>query len=117
MNILTKLTLRFSAIVASILTLFSIAIFIFSARFRSGEFYDRLESRAMTTARLLVTVQEVDKALLRIIDRNSIPALPQEQILIFDNENELDYSSVESPNATYPPELLERVRREEKNLL
>ncbi|MCF8245029.1 MAG: HAMP domain-containing protein [Saprospiraceae bacterium] len=116
MNILTKLTLRFSAIVASILTLFSVAVFVFSASFRSGEFYDRLESRAMTTARLLVTVQEVDKALLRIIDQNSIPALPEEQVLIFDKNNELDYSSVESTNKSYPPELLERVRREERIL-
>lgn len=114
MNILTKLTLRFSAIVASILTMFSVAIFVFSASFRSGEFYDRLESRAMTTARLLVTVQEVDKVLLRIIDKNSIPALPQEQILLFDKNNELDYSSVEKPDMTYSPEILERVRKEGK---
>ncbi len=115
MNILAKLTLHFSAIVASILTLFVVAVFVFSARFRSVEFYDRLESRATTTARLLVMVQEVDKALLRIIDKNSIPALPEEQVLIFDNKNELDYSSVENPITTYyTPEILERVRREGK---
>ncbi|MBI1226002.1 MAG: HAMP domain-containing protein [Bacteroidetes bacterium] len=114
MNILAKLTLRFSAIVASILTLFSVAVFVFSARFRSGEFYDRLESRATTTARLLVTVQEVDKALLRIIDQNSIPALPEEQVLIFDKNNEIDYSSVESPTITYEPDFIEKVRREGK---
>jgi len=114
MNILTKLTLRFSIIVASILAFFSIAVFVFSARFRVSEFYDRLESRATTTARLLVTVQEVDKALLRIIDKNSIPALPDEQVLIFDQGNELDYSSVENPNIAYSPELLDRVRRKGK---
>lgn len=115
MNILAKLTLRFSAIVASILMLFVVAVFVFSARFRSVEFYDRLESRATTTARLLVTVQEVDKALLKIIDKNSIPVLPEEQVLIFDKNNELDYSSVENPNTTfYTPEILEKVRREGK---
>jgi len=111
MNILTKLTLRFSIIVASILAFFSIAVFVFSARFRVSEFYDRLESRATTTARLLVTVQEVDKDLLRIIDKNSIPALPQEQVLIFDQGNELDYSSVENPTILYSPELLDQVRK------
>lgn len=114
MNILAKLTLRFSIITASILVLFSASIFVFSAMFRSAEFYDRLESRAITTARLLVTVQEVDKELLRIIDKNSLPALPEEQVLVFDKNNELDYSSVENPTMDYTPEFLDRVRREGK---
>lgn len=114
MNILAKLTLRFSVITASILVLFSIAIYVFSARFRSAEFYERLEGRATTTARLLVTVQEVDKTLLRIIDKNSLPALPEEQVLVFDKNNELDYSSVEEPRLDYRPDLLDRIRREGK---
>lgn len=114
MNILTKLTLRFSVITASILVLFSISVYVFSARFRSAEFYERLESRATTTARLLVTVQEVDKALLRIIDKNSLPALPDEQVLVFDKNNELDYSSVEEPRMTYSADLINKIRQEGK---
>lgn len=111
MNVQTKLTLRFSIIVASILVFFSVAVYVFSARFRSAEFYERLETRATTTSRLLISVQEVDKALLRIIDQNSI-ALPQEQILVFDKNNQLDYSSVEDPDIKYSNALLDRIRRE-----
>jgi len=114
MNILTKLTLRFTIITASILVVFSLSIFVFSARFRTAEFYDRLESRATTTARLLVTVQEVDKSLLRIIDKNSLPALPQEQVLVFDEKDELYYSSIENPSISYTPAFLDKVRREGK---
>ena len=71
MNIRTKLTLRFTAIVATILAAFSLAVYFMSANYRREEFFNRLESRAITTARLYVTVQEVDVALLRIIDQNS----------------------------------------------
>ena len=112
MNILTKLTLRFSVIVASILVLFSITIYTLSGTYRKEEFHDRLENRALTTARLLLTVEEVDKDLLRIIDKNSVPALPQEEILVFDKDDSLAYSSVDDPMQHYPPSLLERIRRE-----
>jgi signal transduction histidine kinase len=112
MNILTKLTLRFSVIVASILVLFSITVYTLSSTYRTEEFYERLENRALTTAKLLLTVEEVDKDLLRIIDKNSVPALPQEEILVFDKNDSLGYSSVDEPTQYYPPSLLERIRRE-----
>ncbi len=112
MNILTKLTLRFSVIVASILVLFSITVYTLSSTYRQEEFYDRLENRALTTARLLLKVEEVDKYLLRIIDKNSMPALPQEEILVFDRDDILAYSSVDQPTQSYSPGLLERVRAE-----
>ena len=110
MNILTKLTLWFTAIVASILILFSILIYTLSATYRSEEFFDRLENRAVTSARLLVSVIEVDKNLLRIIDQNSVPALPEEEILVFDEIGGLVYSSKEQPIETITSGLLDRVR-------
>ncbi|MCB0517759.1 MAG: HAMP domain-containing protein [Lewinellaceae bacterium] len=111
MNIQAKLTLRFTVIVASILVLFSAVTYMFSASYRKEEFYDRLESRAVTTARLLVTVEEVDKDLLRIIERNSVPGLPLEEIVVFNKDNELDYSSVDVNEIKYPPELLQKIRQ------
>ena len=110
MNILTKLTLWFTTIVASILILFSILIYTFSATYRSEEFFDRLENRAVTSARLLVSVIEVDKNLLRIIDQNSVPALPQEEILMFDEKDSLVYSSLEMPRKMINKGLLARIR-------
>ncbi|MEK7256913.1 MAG: ATP-binding protein [Bacteroidota bacterium] len=111
MNILAKLTLRFSVIVASILVVFSVAVYTVSATYRKEEFYDRMEKRAVTTARLLVTVEEVNKDLLRIIDKNSVPALPEEKILVFDQHDSLIYSSLDDPGELYPAALLDEVRR------
>jgi signal transduction histidine kinase len=114
MNIRTKLTLRFTAIVATILLAFSLAVYFLSADYRREEFFNRLESRAITTARLYVTVHEVDVDLLRIIDKNSIHALFEEKVLIFDPTDKLVYSSLDDLEVAYSPELLRQVRQEGK---
>jgi signal transduction histidine kinase len=114
MNIRAKLTLQFSLIVASILIGFSFAVYWLSEDYRREEFYTRLESRALTTVRLLVTVQEVDRELLRIIDKNSIYALFQEKVLVFDHDNQLAYSSLDDLQVAYSNDLLERIRQEKK---
>lgn len=112
MNIRARLTLRFSIIVATILIVFSASVYLVSADYRREEFYTRLESRAITTARLFVKVQEVDQNLLRIIDQNSIHALFQEKVLIFDQKDSLLYSSLDDLSVDYSPQLLERIRRQ-----
>lgn len=114
MNIRTKLTLRFMAIVATILVAFSLAVYFLSADYRREEFFNRLESRAITTARLYVTVQEVDVEMLRIIDKNSIHALFEEKVLIFNPEDKLVYSSLDDLEVQYSPELLHQIRRQRK---
>lgn len=114
MNIRTKLTLRFTAIVATMLFFFCLAIYFLSEDYRREEFYSRLESRGITTARLLVTVKEVDNDLLRIIDRNSINALFQEKVLVFNRNNKLVYSSLDDLNVPYSLDLLKEIRRKRK---
>lgn len=96
MNIRVRLTILFSLIVASILLLFSISIYILSSDYRREEFFSRLESRAITTARLLVSVDEVDIALLKIIDNNSIHSLFREQVIVLDATNRIIYSNIDS---------------------
>lgn len=114
MNIRTKLTLRFSAIVATILVVFSLAVYVLSENYRKEEFYARLESRAITTARLFVTVQEVDEKMLRIIDKNSIHAMFQERVLIFNPDNKLIYSSLDDLDVPYSTTLLTEIRKKQK---
>jgi signal transduction histidine kinase len=112
MNIRTKLTIRFTAIVATILLVFSVAVYYASAEYRREEFYERLESRGLTTARLLVTVQEVDNNLLRIIDRNTIHAMFQEKIVVFAPDDALMYSSLDDLPLDCPPELIRQIREQ-----
>jgi len=60
LNIRTRLTLQFTYIVTFILILFSFIIYYFSSSYRESEFYSRLEKKALTTAKLLIEVKEVD---------------------------------------------------------
>jgi signal transduction histidine kinase len=114
MNILTRLTLRFFLIVASIMILFSLAVYTLSAEYREEEFYGRLEKRALTTARLLLNVEEVNKDLLRIIDKYTVPALPQEEILVFDKYHHLVYCSVDTPAQKIGIDILNKIKKEER---
>ncbi|MDO8367886.1 MAG: HAMP domain-containing sensor histidine kinase [Saprospiraceae bacterium] len=110
MNIRSKLALRFTAIVATILTVFCIGVYSLSEDYRREEFFSRLESRGLTTARLFLTVKEVDKDLLRIIDKNSIYALYQEKVLVFDGRDSLVYTSLDDLDVGYSPDLLQLIR-------
>lgn len=114
MNIRTKLALRFSLIIAIILVIFSLSIYLLSENYRREEFFSRLESRALTTARLLVSVREVDNKLLRIIDKNTINALYQEKVLMFGQNNQVIYSSLDDFEVGYSNDLLDEIRKKGK---
>lgn len=100
MNIRLKLSIQFTLIVGSILLIFTVGIYFFSASYRANDYYSRLTDRAYTTARLLLDVQEVDETLLKIIDRNT-QALHQEQIYIFNDSRVLLYSNSDKPLNNY----------------
>lgn len=114
MNIRTSLAFRFSLIVASILTLFSLSIYYFSASYRQDEFYTRLKDKALTTAKLLIEVQEVDHDLLKIIDKNTLNALYQEKVVIYNYKNEQIYNSLDSGTIPVTRALLDKIRIEQE---
>ncbi|CCH55945.1 histidine kinase [Fibrisoma limi BUZ 3] len=112
MTIRNRISLQFTLIVASILVVFSGMVYITSANYRQEEFYNRLIQKARTTVRFLVEVKEIDRDLLKIIDRNTISALINEKVLIFNERNQLIYASVDDQVINYRPQLLTWVRRE-----
>lgn len=112
MKIKTRIALQFSLIVGSILLVFSVVIYAVSSTYRQEEFYERLKKKARTTVRFLVDVKEVDKTLLKIIDKNTLTALIDEKVLIFNKNNQLIYSSVDDQIIHYNPSLLAKVRRD-----
>lgn len=109
MKIRNKLTLRFSFVVATLLLLFSLAVFFFYALYRQAEFYDRLEEKAYTTVRLLTEVQTIDPEILRTIDRNELTSLFAEEVKIYNEANSIIY---DSGNENFPvsEDLLRQVR-------
>ena len=113
MTIRTTLTIHFSVLVASILLIFSLAIYFFYAQYREQEFYDRLREKALTTVHLLEDVSGINVELLRSIDRNDLTAPYKEEVTIYDAANRIIYDSGNEP---YPvtPAFLQQVREGEE---
>lgn len=109
MKIRVRLTLQFLAIVSTILLIFSVGIYYFSASYRKYDFYNRLRDRAYTTAKLFISVKEVDENLLRIIDKNT-NTLIKENIIIFNNRKELLYSSTDIIPVKVQDKILDKIK-------
>ncbi len=114
MKIRNRLTYLFITIVAFIIFVLSISIYFFSADFREDEFFRRLENRAISTAQLLIQVEEVNASLLRIIEQNTQPVLPSEKLMIFDFENIELFSTDEDTTLAISGEMMDEVRLNEK---
>lgn len=111
MKIRNRLTYQFAVIVASILLIFSFAIYYFSELYRKQEFQKRLINKAYTTARLLIRVAEVDERLLRIIDKNNLSALTNEKLTIYGEDNKKLYSSDDDPEIPFSKSLFEEIKK------
>jgi len=114
MKIRKRLTYLFICIVAFIIFVLSSAIYYFSATFREDEFFGRLENRAISTAKLLIQVEEVNASLLRIIEQNTKSILPSEKLMVYDFTNAELFSTNEDSILTITPEMMDEVRLNEK---
>jgi signal transduction histidine kinase len=114
MQIRTKLTLQFLLIGGVIMICASAAIYLSSAGYRQLDFYNRLENKAISTAKLLIGIEEVDAGLLKRIEQNNPLSLPNEKVIILNYRNEVLYSSDEKGLISLDTLLLDRIRLEEK---
>lgn len=108
MTIRQRLTLQFSLIVGILLMGFSFAVYFFSSNYRADEFYTRLKDKAETAARLLLEVEGVDDALLKVISQTSRDLLPEELIMIFETDGTLVFQTKDSPLETHCVEVAKR---------
>lgn len=113
MKIKKKLAIKFALIVASILLMSSLAVYFSSAQYRKQEFNTRLKNKAISMAKLLIEVNEVDENLLKIIDRTTI-SLPKEKVVIYNYLDEEIYNSREEPDDSIPKKLLNETRLEKE---
>ncbi len=110
MKIRTKIAFQFSLIVALILILFSVALYFLIRNYTKVEFTNYLKDRAETTAKLLIKEANVDKRLLKIVDKNTLSTLYAAEVLVFNEKNEIAYSNTDAETIKYSPDLLERIR-------
>jgi signal transduction histidine kinase len=114
LNIRNRLMLQFTFIVTFILIFFSFIIYYFSASYRESEFYSRLENKAINTAKLLIEVKEVNYDLLKIIDRNTISALINEKVVIYNYKNDQIYNSSDVDSIHISKALLDKIRMQKE---
>jgi len=110
MQIRTRLTLQYLLIGGIIMLIASMAIYFSSAGFRRDDFYDRLESKAINTARLLIEVDEIDIDLLKKIEADNPVSLPGEKVIILNYINEILYTSDEAAVINITPHMANKVR-------
>lgn len=108
MKIRNKITIRFTFVVIAILGTFSVSIYFLSADYRQEQFFSRLKDRALTTAKLLLDVSEVDSNLLKIIDKNTVVLL-EEKVEIYNSDFKKIYCSVEKDFTEVAPKILEEI--------
>jgi two-component system sensor histidine kinase ArlS len=91
----TKISLFVSLLFSVIYAVSATVIYLLFADFRQEEFESRLKNKALSSIKLLVEVERMDKQLLSIIDQNNINKLYDEKTLIFDSNYNLIYSSLD----------------------
>ena len=85
-------------------------IYSSNAHSRQSEFFERLRTQCYRTATLLSEVKAADRDLLRVLDRNSIHRMLDEKVLLFNENDELLYSSLDDEPIPYSQGLLESIR-------
>jgi len=113
MNIKFKIALIFTLLVTLIILMLGSSIYYFSSLNRQYQFTERLKNRALTNARLLIELEEMNKPLLKKIDSLTMNLLFEERIMIYDGKNNLVYvnrSEISHPS-TPDTSLLNLVRK------
>ena len=116
MKIKYKIALLFTLLVILILTILGIAVYYFSSLNREREFSQRLRNRALTTTRLLLELDEMNRTLLKKIDSLNVNLLTEERIAIFNDRNELFYLNRPDIKDPLNPDiaLLDKIRKVKK---
>ena len=94
MQIRTRLTVQFSLLVSGILLVTFLAIYFFSYKNLTEDFYDRLKSKANAAARLLDgPVVVVSPDILKALEGSNTDRIYNQIILIYDEKNRLMYTN------------------------
>lgn len=93
MTIRIRLTLLFSSIVSTLLIIFCVIIYLENEYNRQREFKARLREEALTSAEILFGKEEISPDLLKLLDKNQMTVLTQEEIVVYNAKDSLIYES------------------------
>ena len=95
MSIKTRLTLLFTVFVSLLLFIAFVLIYTLAERYRKTEFYARIHAEAITSTELLFGKETLSPATFKLLDKNHLTVLNDEEIIIYDNRDSLLYESGE----------------------
>ena len=101
MTLKRKIAINVSIAFSVLFGLASTFIYISFSTFRKEEFKNRLEEKALSTAKLLVEVKEIDGQILKLISQNRIDRLYKEKTLVFDGQYKLIYNSLDNSKISW----------------
>lgn len=111
MTIKSKISFYISILFTILFGVVCIIIITLSSNFRKQEFEERLNEKAVNTIKLLTEVKQFDKNLLKIIDQNTVNQLYDEKTLVFDEDFNLIYSSLDDTKIDWTIEDLEYLKK------
>jgi signal transduction histidine kinase len=111
MTIRTRLTLLFLSIVSVLLFAFCASIYLEGELYRQREYKTRLRQEALTAATILF--EQKDNDLLKLLAKNHMTVLNQEEVLIFDTQNQVVFESG-SNNPNIKPQILTQIRQQKE---
>lgn len=116
MKIKFKIALLFTLLVTLIFLLLGTTVYYLSSLNRKSEFSQRLRNRALTSTRLLVELEEINRPLLKKIDSLTMNLLFEERISIYNDKNELFYSNRSEIADLLKPttNLFEKIRKDKE---
>jgi len=113
MSLRTRLTLLFTAIVSILLALFCGLLVKLAGQYRESQFQERLQAEATTAGHLLLTQERVGPTLYKLLDKNQLTVLPDEEIIIYNTQNKLVYESG-TDYLSPDPEKLNQIRQNQR---
>jgi len=114
MNLKQRFSFVFSCIFSLVVATVMCTIYFLFSSFRTTEFAARLGEKGENTAKILLTVKEIDFNTQKILDKNSISRLYTENTEIFDEKDSLIYDTNHLIEIKWQPSDFEQVREKQK---
>lgn len=109
MEIKKKITIQFTGIVAVLLAISLLLICLLFSSYRKEDFKERLSKKALSIAQLIAETDKLEPELLKRIEKNNPTSLPNEKIIVFDENSEIIYSSGNNNSIHITDELLSSI--------
>lgn len=112
MSIRRKILLYFSATVIGLLAITLFAIYTLFYEYREEDFQQRQKQKITSTLKFLTEIKQVDESIIQAMDRISIYEFYDEKLLIYNDQKELIYSSIDDTPVPNAGDILEVLSQE-----